>query len=906
MRHYLRLSISICILLVTVAVPSLAQDKVLTLEDYGPWNRIREATFSPDGRWSTYSYDPNDGDATFHVRALDSETSYLRTNGSSPEFSDDSRWVGLLVRPAEEEAERLRDAKKPVPTAFHLIDLATGDSTIVDNAASFTFAEGSGYVAILKTKVDRDAEHGGADLVLRNLNDGVTQVIGNVSEFAFDETGTKLGYLVDAASTSGNGLYVVDLATSRSWPLSTDTLRYAQLTWNEDGSAVAVLKGETPDSMLQRANSLVIASQFVQGNPDVSVYDPASDTGFPAGLVLSELRSLDWNDAGSILYLGLKEQEQDPDAAEADDEKDEDRANVDVWHWADEQLQSVQMVQARANRRRAWLAAFHVGSRRVVRLENDDMRRVMVPDEGRWGVGENDTEYRFDLTQQGGRGDFYRVDLGTGSTDLIVESVRLDMGVSPNGEWFLYLKEGEVFAHNLESGSATNLSVVAGVNFLNQEYDIVAERPAYGVGGWSSDGESVLLYHRYDIWNVPLAGGTAVNLTAGNGDAAEIRFRVVDLDPEEDGVDLTESVLLSAYGEWTKQSGYYRVRSGRSPERLIFDDRMIGGVQKADDTDRAIFTQQTFGEFPDYWVSNMDFGNARKFTDANPQISEYAWGSRVLVEYTNQRGRRLHGTLALPAGYQEGQRYPMIVYIYSLQSQRHHQFSLPVYDDRPHMSTYASNGYLVFMPDIVYDEAHPGTSALDDVTSSVQRVIDLGYADRDAIGLQGHSWGGYESSFIVTQTDMFAAVVTGAPLTNLPSMYNILYKRSGNVNGAILEWSQGRMGMSIWQDFDAWIRESPIHHAQNINTPFLILHGIEDGAVDWNQGLEYYNAARRLGKEVILLSYPEEPHHLGIEANQKDFLKRMQQYFDHHLKGTPAPAWMTEGVPFLKKGQVNP
>ena len=903
MRICLRLSIIACLLLVVGAVPSHSQDKVLTLEDYSPWSRIREASISPDGHWSTFSYDPNDGDATFHVRALDSETEYLRTNGSSPQFSDDSRWVGLMVRPTEEEADRLRDAKKPVPMAFHLISLVNGDSTIVNNAASFTFTEGSGYVAILKTKADPDAEHEGADLVLRNLNTGVTQVIGNVSDFAFDETGNKLGYLVDAASTSGNGLYVVDLSTSRSWPLSTDTLRYAQLSWNEDGSAVAALKGETPDSMLQRTNTLVIASGFVGGTPAVSEYSPADDAGFPEGLVLSELRELDWNDDGTVIYLGLKEQDQNPDAVEGEDEDEDEEANVDVWHWADEQLQSVQMVQERTNRRRTWLAVFHVGSRLLVRLENDEMRRVIVPDEGRWAVGENDLAYRSDLTGQSGRGDFYRVDLLTGETDPIVESVRLDMGVSPNGDWFLYLKEGQIFAYNLASGNTTNLSATAGVNFLNQEYDIVAERPAYGVGGWSSDRESVLLYHRYDIWNVPLEGGTPVNFTAGIGDAEEIRFRVVDLDPEEDGVDLSQPVMLSAYGEWTKRSGYYRVRSGSNPERLIYEDKMIDGVRKAKDADRVFFTQQTFEQFPDYWVSNMDFDNPRKFTDANPQLSEYAWGSRVLVEYTNQRGQRLHATLALPAGYEEGQQYPMIVYIYSLMSHRHHQFSMPVYDDRPHMSTYASNGYLFLMPDIVYDSAHPGTSALDDVTSAVQQVIDLGYADPDAIGLQGHSWGGYESSFILTQTDMFAAVVTGAPLTNLMSMNNILYKRTGSLNGPILEWSQGRMGVSPWGDFDAWVRESPVHHARNISTPFLILHGIEDGAVDWNQGLELYAAARRLGKQPILLSYPGEPHHLTVEANQKDFLKRMQQYFDHHLKGAPAPAWMTEGVPFLEKGR---
>ena len=248
----------------------------------------------------------------------------------------------------------------------------------------------------------------------------------------------------------------------------------------------------------------------------------------------------------------------------------------------------------------------------------------------------------------------------------------------------------------------------------------------------------------------------------------------------------------------------------------------------------------------------------------------------------------------------------MVIYFYEKMSQRHHEFSLPVYDDRPHMSTYASNGYLVLMPDIVYDMGYPGSSALDDVTAAAKKVIEMGYADPARIGLQGHSWGGYETSFILTQTDMFACIVTGAPLTDLMSMNNILYKATGNGNGGILQWSQGRMGDTPWDDPERWRSQSPIEFVPNIKTPFLILQGTADGAVDWNQGLELYTAARRLGKKVILLSYPDEPHHLAKEPNQKDFQVRMRQFFDHYLLGAPEPEWMSTGVPFLEKGKTPP
>jgi dipeptidyl aminopeptidase/acylaminoacyl peptidase len=305
-------------------------------------------------------------------------------------------------------------------------------------------------------------------------------------------------------------------------------------------------------------------------------------------------------------------------------------------------------------------------------------------------------------------------------------------------------------------------------------------------------------------------------------------------------------------------------------------------------------------------VSDLTFTDPHRVTDANPQQAEYAWGRRILIDFENSRGQHLQATLALPAGYQEGRRYPMLVYHYELMSNQHHSYSMPRYDDRPHMSTYASGGYLVLQPDIVYEIGRPGSSAMDCVGSAVRKVIELGYADPDHIGLQGHSWGGYQSSFMVTQTDLFACVVTGAPPTNLVSFYNTLYKSTGTVQQGITEVGQVRMGTTPFDDFELFLSQSPIHHTADITTPFMILHGTEDGSVDWIQGLEYYNMARRQGKEVILLSYPGEGHHLGRKENQIDFQIRMRQFFDHYLMDAPAPTWMTDGVPFLEKETADP
>lgn len=930
----------------SVSHPLAAQEaspgelKPLTLEDYGRWSRINDVAISPDGRWTTYAYAPNEGDSRFFVRDLTRlETAAADTaiNGSGPTFSADSRWLAFVTTPTEEEADRLREERQPVPRTLHLVGLANGERVEMENVASFSFSEDSRWLAVQKPRAGGGGGGGGAvparggsvggarrgsptggdevrgaDLILRDLSDGTTRNLGNVAEHGFNEAGSHLAYVVDADGRAGNGLYLMELAGGRILPLSTGDFLYQGMIWNEDGTDLAVLRGVKPDGMEQRENVLLAFPNALSsgaGSPPAPVvFDPTSAPGFPAGFVVSEFFTPRWSEDGARVFVGIKEQ------METVEESDEPRANVDVWHWKDVREQSVQMVQAARDRRATDLAAVNLDDLGFFRLADENVTRVQLSDNGRWAVGFEDSPYRLDPDHADNRSDVYRIDPSSGEKNVIAEALVNDMGISPDSRWFLFWQDHRVQAFDLESGATVDLTERAGpVDFENRDFDRPVEKPAWGVGGWSTDGEWVFLYTRYDVWQVALNREESHNVTFSAGDRDEIRFRIVDLDPEDDGVDLSEPLLLSAYGERTKKSGYFLARSDGNPTPLIWEDAMLGsggfrspGVQKAEKADRVIFTRQTFVDFPDWWLTDTRFRRPRRITEANPQQAEYAWGTRILIDYTDERGNELQATLALPAGYTPGERYPMISYFYEKMSQRHHEYSMPVYDDRPHMSTYASNGYLVLMPDIVFDVGYPGSSALDDVVASARAAIGAGYADPDRICLQGHSWGGYETSFILTQTDMFACVVTGAPLTNLISMYNINYKQSGNPNGPILEWSQGRMNTSPFHDFELYVSQSPIHHVANITTPFLILQGTADGAVDWNQGLEYYNAARRMGKNVILLSYPDEPHHLAKEENQKDFQIRMKQYFDHYLKDAPMPRWMEEGVPFLKKDRIGP
>lgn len=908
--------------------------KILGLADIGRWNRITNAALSADGVWMTYTYSPNEGDGTLFVKQLDGSKSYSIPVGSAPVFSDDSKFVGYFVSPPSAAGAGRAGrggggrgqalvglAPGATPTRrFELLDLSSGDKYSVPDAQTFKFSKGSKFVAVRTNKANAASKHNGTDLVLRELATGVSQNIGNVNLYDFDDAGKMLAYTVDAADRVGNGVYVVDLATSQSKVLSSASADYDGLTWGEKGASLAALKGDKKKESLQRDNSLLVWKDVASDKPRAVEYDPSKDAGFPKGYVLSEMAAPKWTRDGSRVYLGIKEQEADPGAPAAGAEP---KANVDVWHWKDAEVQSVQIVRLAQERRATLPVVFDIGNNKLVRISDETMRQVTPTPDPKWAIGRIDTTYRTEVQWGASKQDLYRVSTESGDRSLIDKNLSRTMGSSPDGKYFLYLKNKQIYAYNVEAGKSVSLGAGDKISFVDATDDHPYEVPTYGVAGWSKDGKSVIVNHRYDLYLLPLDGGKPVNLTGGVGDAQQIRFRLVRLDrpggggrggrgggafggqanEDDEGVDLSKPLLLSAYGDWTKKSGYYTLAPGAKPAPLIYDDADIGGAVKAEKADRVIFTKQTFSMSPDYLVSNTSFSSPRKVTDANPFITEYAWSAgKVLVDFKNAKGQHLQGTLTLPANYQPGKKYPMLVYFYELLSNTHHQFPMPQFDDRPHFAEYASDGYLVFQPDIVYETGKPGSSALDCVTSGVKKVIEMGYADPKHIGIQGHSWGGYETSYILTRTNMFAAVVTGAPPTNLVSFYDETYPGTGTLQQGIVEVGQVRMGTNPWDNLQLFEDQSALYHVRDITTPFMILHGTADNAVDWHQGLELYGAAKRWGKKVILLSYPGEPHHLAKKENQKDFQQRMKQFFDHYLKGTPEPKWMVDGVPQTKKG----
>ena len=764
----------------------------------------------------------------------------------------------------------------------------------------------------------------GLDVILVDLRTGRHQLLGSVGDIAWNRTGDLLAYTVDATVKDSNGVFVFDTRSGRITPLDNDDKEYNRLAWNEDGTAIGVLKGATVEKMREKSNVLVAFPNVpaALGLDDVPaemvVLDPAKIETFPKGWVVSDRAALAWSEDNKRVFFGAKEQSASPPT----ERKSTDEApDVDVWNTVDERIQSAQMIRAEADRNFTFRQAFDVSAKRFVKLTDDSMREIEIAPDGAWAVGRDLRGYIHDHKRAAA--DLYRVNTSTGERTLMLKAQLIGahvFGITPHGRHFLYWRDNRFHAYDLETAAARPLGNGT-VSFVNTEFDNPGPKPAYGLNGYTSDGKAVIASHRYDLWLVPLDGSAPKNLTGGVGTKAETRFRYVRAEPIDPTqprsvgprgtVDLSKPIMLSAYGEYTKKSGFYEL-AGDELKELIYEDAAFNVPVKAAKADKYLLRRETFVEYPDLRIASAGLKDAKRISEANPQQKDYTWGRRVLFDYKNKDGLRLQGILALPDDYKPGEKRPMIVTFYEKNSQGMHRYNAPSYLTGMGGSPIEalSRGYITMLPDIHFRTGNSHSDMLECVEAATRKVIELGYADPKRIGVTGHSYGGEGAAFIGVMSKMFAAVGMGAGVTDLYNDFSqnwgwaYQYPGGSGMNGNdYYLYGQGRWGFSPWDNPEKYRFESALTHAPKASVPFLIMHGTSDPTVDFNNGLGFYNALRYNGKTAILLAYPGEGHGLRGMANRKDLTIRFFQFFDHYLKGAPAPTWMTDGVPYLKKDE---
>jgi len=578
----------------------------------------------------------------------------------------------------------------------------------------------------------------------------------------------------------------------------------------------------------------------------------------------------------------------------------------------------------------------HLDARKFVQLADAEMPDVTTIDHPGVGLGRSDVPYQMLVSWDSSHSDIYIVNLADGTRRQLLEKSRFGATLSPGGTYLLAFdaNDSQWYSIRVSDGTKTNLTAKAGVAFHDESNDTPEPARAHGVAGWTANDAAVLVYDEFDIWEIRPDGSAPPRLvTNGYGRAHKTVLRYVRTDPEERTIPLDQPLLLSATDDVTKASGYFRVvpsppapvapvkgaRPARGkpaaapppalpagygePQKVVMLNKLFGGLQKPKKADAPIvFTLQRFEEFPNVWTANADFGGMRKVTDANPQQADFVWGRSELISYVNSDGRTLRAILTKPDNFDPTKKYPLMVYIYEMLSQGLHRYVAPGPGTSINVSRYVSNGYVVLQPDIVYETGYPGKSAMKCVIPAVEQVVKLGYIDPARIGIQGHSWGGYQISYMITQTNIFRAVEAGASVVNMTSAYGGIRWGTGMSRAFQYERTQSRIGAPPWIRPLQFIENSPLFWVERVNTPYLTIHNDEDDAVPWYQGIEFISALRRLGKEAYMFNYNGERHGLRDRENQKHWTIHMSEFFDHYLLGAPRPEWMDQPTPYLERG----
>ena len=949
-------------LLISVAIicPSWAQqnvepkDKVsspraLKIADADDWESVRQFAMSPTGKWAGHFVMPNEGDGKLIIARTSKSEAEPKESGeaseSKPEtkganryefvvgpgsgqikFSHNSQFVAYMESPKDKVAKAAMKSGQPAKRKVVLLNLENGEKTEFENAQTFSFSgENAKCVAIQKMKPkgrpSGDKGWDGTDLLVHDLKSGSQINVGNVKSFAFNKPGRLLAMVIDAQGKSGNGIQLLHVDDSRIEVLESGKSTYGSMSWTREGDAMSLLKSDKHDAYENSIRSLIAISKVGESDQKKTILDPETDASIPDDMTISSNRTPQWNDERTAVFFGIeklkkkkdkkkasagkdadgKDKEGEKSKASSSDEKD---AGLVVWHWKDPRLQSMQQKQESRDKRKFDLCVHRIDTGKTIRLADEEISNVSVARPYKYAVGIENKKYELKGNLDGRRlQDVYTIDLSNGKRKLVLEGARFIFGVSPNGVSMLYYKndEGHFYVYDMVNGTHTNITKNASVSFINTEDDHNVVNPPRRPVGWTSQGNHVLLSDGWDIWKVSIEGDEAENLTV-NGKSEQIRYsRPSRFDPDVDGIDMSKPVYIQAYGEWTKKAGFARLMPGKTGvEMLVWDDASYGLLSKLKDHPVFSFSRSTHSDPTTFHMAGPDLKASKQLTDLSGQQKKFHWSDGVkLIDYKNSQGVKLQGALHLPANYIEGKKYPTIVYMYEKLSQRANRFDSPRTGGFS-AAIYTSNGYAVFNPDIVFEINDPGMSSKDCILAGLDAAIESGVVDPERVGLHGHSWGGYQTSFLITQTDRFKAAVAGAPLTNLISMYSSIYWNSGSANQPIFESSQGRFKGGYWDNLDAYARNSPVYHANKVTTPLLLLHNDQDGAVDWNQGIEYFNTLRRLDKPVVMLQYKGENHGLRKPENRKDYSYRMLDFFNHYLKESEAPAWWSDGIKHLE------
>jgi len=929
----------IFLLLFLIPVSLTAQKAPLDAGVYDGWKSLGSRMISEDGKWVTYVNSPQQGDGWLYAYNVTTGLKDSIARGEHAVFSPDSKYLVYQVIPAFNETrqakkKKLKEDKMP-KNSLEIRMLSNNEVTKIPRVKSFAIAEKNSYWMVYlmekkatestekKTKGDsikvtnpvvgkktKTAEAKGTELVIYNPLLKKEYRYQDVTEFVVARDGKTISFLQNIPDTTKVENFKVNIFDTK----------------NEVNAVVFEGRGSVKKLSNDRIGS-VVSFIYSSDTSKVKVYDlwlsrnfeksskviDSSNKSMPSGWAVSENSNITFSDDGTRIFFGTA---QKPVKEKEDTLLEEEKYKLDIWSWEDDILQPMQKKQLDDEKKRTWMSVYNINNGLMFQLADTNIPDVRTFQKGNNSValGSSDLKYRKSASWDGGSySDYYIIDIDKGTKTLALEKCSSRAYMSPSCKYILYWdNEGKGWISlPLKGGDKKNLTTAIKVPLYDELNDVPDYPSPHGIAGWMDDERHVLVLDRYDIWSLDLDGiESPVNITNSFGRKNSLRLRYSKLDPEAEFISRKDLMLLSAFNYDTKEAGFYSLKPGKAadPVKLIMDKASFpGDLLKAKKANILLWQKGTFTYSPELFISNLDFGGTKKISVTNPQQSKYNWGTSELVDWMSFDRQKLQGILYKPEDFDPARKYPMIVYFYERSSDGLYSYIAPVPSASRINITYAvSNGYLVFVPDIPYVIGYPGQSCYNAVVSGTYSLLDrFSFIDKDRLGLDGQSWGGYQIAWLVTQTDLFACAYAGAAVSNMTSAYGGIRWESGMSRMFQYEHTQSRIGGTLWDKPVQFIENSPIFFVPKINTPLLLMNNDADGAVPWYQGIEFITALRRLDKPAWMLSYNDEAHNLVKRPNKKDISIRKMQFFDHYLKGTQMPYWMKYGISQTEKGKID-
>ncbi|NEU07275.1 S9 family peptidase [Flavihumibacter sp. R14] len=938
------------VLLLSVATfSSFAQKKPkkpLDHQVYDSWETITSERISNDSKWVQFAETPQEGDGKLSIVNLQSKAVANIPRVNAAEFTADSKYSVFLIKPFYKETRAAKIKKKKAEDmpkdTLGIITLGKAGMVKVPRVKSYRMPEkGAGLLVYLSEKEAADttrkkisdkktdteagvadepslaAKNEGTELVLYKLSTGSKRTFKYVTEYSLSNSGKYLAFVSGGSkkdSVNLPGLYWYDIEKDGLRKISSGKGTYKNLVFDDLDQQFAFTAEKTPAKSTQKLYSLYYFSPFADS---ARVIAGKNSPGMPANWSVNSEGRIFFSKNAQKLYFGTGPVIAPPDSNIVDFEV----AKVDVWSYKDEYLQPMQLKNIDRELKRSYMAVIYPSQTelKVIQLAKVDLPDIELGEEGNseFAILSTNLKYRAELQWTGsGFRDVFRVSTIDGSCKLIASKIRGEASLSPRGNYAIWYNRTDStwYTMNLRTETLVQLNKGLDVKFYDELNDVPDDPSAFGLAGWTSDEESILIYDRYDIWKFSPSGEMRLNLTNGLGRKRQITFRYVNFNAgpafrrfsaDEPAINSKNPLWLKAFNNITKENGWYlkSLTSKEDPKAIVMVPYSFSKPLISKTGNNFIYTKANYQSSPDLYVSS-DFRQEQKLSTINPLQSEYNWGTAELVSWTTPKGNKAQGLLYKPEDFDPAKKYPMIVYFYEKHSADLHTYIAPQpTPSKLNAAFFVSNGYLVFMPDITYEIGYPGRSAEEYVNSGVEELKKNLWLDGSAIGIQGQSWGGYQVAHLITRTNMYAAAWAGAPVVNMTSAYGGIRWESGMSRQFQYEKTQSRIGATLWEKPELYIENSPLFYLPKVNTPVVIMSNDADGAVPWYQGIEMFTALRRLNKPVWMLNYNNEAHNLVQRQNKKDIQIREQQFFDHFLKGKPAPAWMEKGIPAVEKGR---